>query len=84
MIAVKCWLGHVIRIPNSRIPKRTLFDQLTDCRWDSGGPKRRDNDKAKKTLKNFGLEPGDLETVMMDRAERRARCHLGANLFKAE
>ena len=78
------WLGHVLRMPAGRLPRRTLYGQLSQGSRTSGGPKRRFKDQAKQTLRNFNINPDHLETMAADRAGWRSVCHQGASHFEAE
>lgn len=78
------WAGHVLRMPDSRLPKITLYGQLAEGTRLRGGPKKRYKDQLKKTLKNFLLRPDDLEVMVQDRTQWRTVCLEGAGSFEAE
>ena len=46
------WLGHVIRMPHSRLPHCVLYGQLRLGNWSAGGQKKRFNDHIKSMLKS--------------------------------
>ena len=68
------WTGHVLRMPDSRMPKRMFFGQLTKGTRNIG----------KRTMKKFNIDPGRLETAAADRAEWRRSVHDGATHFDSE
>lgn len=78
------WLGHVIRLPAHRLPRRTLYGELSVGQRLQGGPKKRYRDQVKKTLKQFNIIPDSLEIAAADRAGWRAECHRGAEYFEQE
>lgn len=78
------WLGHVLRMPATRLPKCTLYGQLARGRRTRGGPKKRFKDQAKKTLKNFDINPDNLEVEAADRDGWRSVCCQGATHFETE
>ena len=78
------WTGHVLRMPDSRLPKRVFYSQLTEGTRNTGGPKKRYKDHIKRTMKKFGLDPGRLETLTGDRAQWRRSVHDGATHFESE
>ena len=75
------WLGHVVRMDDSRLPKQLLYGELTEGRRTTGGQLKRYKDKAKRTLKACHMEPKLLETQAADRQEWRALSKAGLALF---
>ena len=75
--------GHVLRMPESRLPSRVLYGQLSTGTRACGGPKKRYKDQLKRTLSAFNISPQNFEAVATDRAEWRAVCHRGALHFEA-
>jgi len=56
------WVGHIVRMPDFRIPKQAFFGQLASgCRL-QGGPVRRYNDSLKINLRACDLAPFVLRT----------------------
>lgn len=73
------WLGHVIRMPQERLPRRVLYGQLHDGRRAPGGPKLRYKDKIKKTLKKCMIEPSNMEELASHRENWRRLIRQGVN-----
>lgn len=71
------WLGHVIRMPEERLPRKVLYSQLHVGDRRAGGPKKRFKDHMKTTLKKCGIEHTQLETLATDRNRWRSVCHEG-------
>lgn len=71
------WLGHVIRMPASRLPRRILYGQLHLGQRSAGGPKKRLKDQLKTTLKKCGIKPPSLEDAAVDRSSWRGLCQKG-------
>lgn len=61
------WLGHVIRMPYNRLPRRVLYGQLQLGQRSAGGQKKRFKDQIKTALKRCKIKPGDLENMAADR-----------------
>ena len=45
------WSGHLVRLPNERIPKQIFYRQLTDGKRLANKPKKRFEDCLKQTFK---------------------------------
>ncbi len=71
------WLGHVIRMPEERLPRKILYGQLHQARRNAGGPKKRLKDHLKNTLKSCGIEPTRLEDLASERDVWRSQCWQG-------
>ncbi|KAJ3606248.1 hypothetical protein NHX12_025768 [Muraenolepis orangiensis] len=61
------WLGHVVRMPSNRLPRRVLYGQLHHGRRSAGGQKKRYKDQLKTALKKCKIRPEALEDVAADR-----------------
>ena len=61
------WVGHVIRMPDDRLPKQILYGQLKDGRRRPGGPKKRFKDQVKSQMKKCHIPPANLENTANDR-----------------
>ena len=68
------WTGHVIRMEDDRIPKRTLYGQLADGARSTGGQLKRFKDSLKANLKMCNISPMELESLARDRSHWRASC----------
>lgn len=72
------WLGHVTRMPASRLPRKTLYGQLHLGRRSAGGQKKRLKDQLKTFLKKCKIQPAAMEAAAADRSSWRGLCHQGA------
>ena len=78
------WLGHVIRMPHSRLPHCVLDGQLKLGRRSVGGQKKRFKDHIKSILKRCNIPFNRLETLASERATWRSTCAFGMSFFDDE
>ena len=78
------WLGHVIRMPHSRLPHCVLYGQLRLGSRTVGGQKKRFADHIKSNLKKCNIPFSRLETLASNRATRRSACAFGMSCFDDE
>ena len=77
-------LGHVIRMPHSRLPHCVLYGQLKlGCR-SVGGQRKRFKDHIKLILKKCNIPFSWLETLASERATWRSPCAFGMSYFYNE
>ena len=76
------WTGHVIRMPDDRLPKQLLYGELADGQRSVGGQKKRYKDNLKATLKKCNIPPNTLEEVASNRRDWRSATHRGVQLFE--
>ncbi|XP_076053684.1 uncharacterized protein LOC143032684 [Oratosquilla oratoria] len=62
------WLGHVIRMPEERLPRKILYGQLQNSHRRPGGLKKRYKDHIKSTLKKCLITPSNLQSYANNRA----------------
>ncbi len=77
------WVGHVCRMPESRLPRKLLFGELASGRRSAGGQKKRYKDHLHSMLKKCGVPPSDMETLAADRNKWRSTCRAAAQTFEA-
>ena len=61
------WAGHVVRIPDSRLPKQLLYGELCQGKRSVGGQKKRFKDCLKASLKSQNIDLNTWETLAQDR-----------------
>jgi len=64
-----CWVGHVVRMPDIRIPQQVFYGELEAGRRLPGGPVKR----YKTNLKACGITARDINTAPLQRNSWRSR-----------
>ena len=78
------WAGHVVRMPDSRLPKQIFFSELSNGRRNVGAPKRRYKDTLKQSLKAFAIDVSEWEKLSLDRPNWRAALTRGSKAWEAD
>ncbi|KAL7834458.1 hypothetical protein SRHO_G00287050 [Serrasalmus rhombeus] len=78
------WVGHIIRMPDSRLPKQVLYSQLAVGKRAPGGQKKRFKDNIKTNLKNCHIELKSWEDAAKDRMGWRNLVQKGAALYNVD
>jgi len=68
------WVGHVVRMPDTRIPKQIFYGQLMGNRRLPGAPVRRYKDSLKTNLKACDIDPRELSHAPFNKSAWRSRC----------
>ena len=72
------WAGHVVRMPDHRLPKHLLYGELQEGRRTQGGQRKRFKDTLKASLKAFSINPDTWEEAATDRPGWRSLTLKGA------
>ena len=78
------WVGHMIRMPDERLPKRVLFSELKEGTRRPGGQKKRYKDHIKTTLKACDIDPNHLENLAAERSQWRNSVKQGIQHLETE
>ena len=78
------WVGHVVRMPRSRIPKQLLYGELTEGKRSVGGQLLRFKDTLKRSMKECYLDPSKLEELAEDRPLWRSEVKSGLQRFEED
>ena len=65
------WTGHVIRMPDERLPKKVFYRELQEGKRSQGGQKKRYKDTLKASLKDFDIPMGSWEQTAQERSKWR-------------
>ncbi|KAL2090150.1 hypothetical protein ACEWY4_014838 [Coilia grayii] len=71
------WTGHVIRMPNNRLPKQILYGQLKEGKRMQGGQKKRYKDMVKEHLRKCCFNLNKWEAAALKRDEWSRMVHEG-------
>jgi len=75
------WLGHLIRLPDNRLPRWLLYGELSQGQRSAGGPKKRFSDHIRVTLQMCNIQPSELEASARYRDVWRTVCEAGLSDF---
>ena len=76
------WTGHVIRMPDARLPKKVFYGELQEGKRSQGGQKKRYKDTLKASLKDFKIPMGSWEQTAQERSKWRGLINKGAALYE--
>ena len=77
------WAGHIVRMPDHRLPKIIFYGELQKGKRSLGGQKKRFKDTLKSSLKSFAISPDTWEAVAQDRTTWRSSTRKGAVTYEA-
>ena len=63
------WTGHVIRMPDERLPRKVFYGELQERKRSQGGQKKRYKDTLKASLKDFDIPIGSWEGTALERSK---------------
>ena len=69
------WIGHVIRMPDERLPKKVFYGELQKGKRSQGGQKKRYK-HAIASLKDFDIPIRSWEQTVVSRSEQQRRSSL--------
>ena len=72
------WAGHVTRVPDDRLPKQLLYDELCYGKRSVGGQRQRFKDTLKKNLTSFNIDVANWKVCAQNRPLWRSMIHTGA------
>ena len=78
------WAGHVIRMPDNRLPRCVMYGELAlELMYGElvGAPRKRFKDLLKHCLRACDLPPEQLEVIAEDKSEWRVTCSRAATVF---
>ena len=78
------WVGHVIRMEDSRLPKQLLYGELCQGKRKKGRPIKRFKDNVKVNILCAGITPNQLEPRAQARNEWRALTKRAKDSFEAQ
>ncbi len=76
------WTGHVVRMPDCRLPKQLLYSQLKDGKRNIGGQYKRFKDVHKANLKKCNINIENWEALAHERSNWRLAFHKGSMDFE--
>jgi len=74
--------GHVMRMPDGRIPKQVFCGQLAVGTRPQCGPVRRYKDSLKETMKKCGMQPSTVSIDSQDRSNWKSQCQEAVEQFE--
>ena len=78
------WAGHVVRMDDSRLPKRMLYGELVAGKRNVDRPRKRYKDSLKASLKELSINTTTWENQASNRSAWRTSITKGANTAEAK
>ena len=78
------WAGHLVRMPDTRLPKVIFYSELANGKRKTGAPKKRYKDSLKCSLKDCSIDVKKWENLSLDRREWRAAITKGSKAWEAQ
>ena len=76
------WVGHVVRMDDTRLPKMVFFSELASGTRNAGGPLKRFKDCLKASLGACNIPLIGWETLATDRSAWRVAVYKGVLAFE--
>ena len=76
------WTGHVIRMPDARLPEGVFCGELQEGKRSQGGRGRRYRDTLGASLGDFGIPMGSWGQAAQERSRWRGLINKGAALYE--
>ena len=76
--------GHVLRMPENRLPRQIMYGELVQGQRRVGGPRKRYKDRLKQSLRMCDISPEFFETEAADRQNWRSACSRAASAFNSK
>ena len=78
------WAGHVVRMPDERLPKQLLYGELCTGKRSRGGQKKRFKDTLNVSLKRCSIDHNAWEELASDRPAWRSKVRSGVTEYEKE
>ena len=78
------WVGHIARMPPTRLPKIILYGELAEGKQPKGGPKRRFKGQLKRSLAQANIPDNNWETIAHEWHSWKVRDREGVEACEAE
>ena len=78
------WAGHLVRMPDTRLPKCILYSELTKGKRNTGRPKKRFKDTLRSSLKDCSIDEANWEALAPDRGKWRAAVADGCRSWETQ
>ena len=61
------WAGHVLRMPDERLPKRLIFGEMVEGKRSLGGQRKQYKNTLKASLKHCNIDSDTWEEITRNR-----------------
>jgi len=78
------WSGHLVRMPDTWLPKAIFYSQLSFGSRVCGRTVKQYKDSLKKSLELCSIDPATWETTAQDRSLWRHCCAMGISSFERQ